>query len=279
MFILGAAVIPLCSDPQVCSPPWSLLPQLSLCSCDFYLRASHDSLPPHAPGILNVRTGQLTFGDFHPIRSAALPAAPKLYDPLTYEESKFAPRDVQGGKPIAKEKIRVVIKRTNDSRSDKTRLGGLVQYGVTRTILFDKDVALSDLFTNNLINCFELAGYEVILPEKFEAASESDKEKADALVESDVMGFSVSMYMLPLEGNYVRGFVRFNVKLYEPETLREIWGDRFMGVSESWGIFDTRSRYEGIINQAYAKAMSDLFKAISDNKIRDILKGTSKNSL
>ena len=196
----------------------------------------------------------------------------KLYDPLTYEESKFAPRDVQGGKPIAKEKIRVVIKRTTDSRSDKTRLGGLVQYGVTRTILFDKDVGLSDLFTNNLINCFELAGYEVILPEKFEAASESDKEKADALVESDVMGFSVSMYMLPLEGNYVWGFVRFNVKLYEPETLREIWGDRFMGVSESWGIFDTEARYERIINQAYAKAMSDLFKAISDKKIRDILK-------
>ena len=46
-------------------------------SCDFYIRASHDSLPHHAPDMLNVRIGQLTFGDFHPIRSAALPAAPK----------------------------------------------------------------------------------------------------------------------------------------------------------------------------------------------------------
>ena len=196
----------------------------------------------------------------------------KLYDPLTYEESRFAPRDVQEGKPIGAEKIRVVIKGTADSRSDKTRLGDLVQYGVARTILFDKDIVLSHLFTNNLINCFELAGYEVILPKKFEATSEFNKEKADALIESEVMGFWVSMYMLPLEGNYVWGGVRFNVRLYEPETLREIWGDRFMGVSESWGIFDTEARYERIINQAYAKAMSDLFKAISDKKVKDILK-------
>ena len=46
-------------------------------SCDFYIRASHDSLPYHAPDMLNVRIGQLMFGGFHPIRSAALPAAPK----------------------------------------------------------------------------------------------------------------------------------------------------------------------------------------------------------
>jgi hypothetical protein len=46
-------------------------------SCDFYIRASHDSLPHHAPDMLNVRIGQLTFGDFHPTRSVALPAAPK----------------------------------------------------------------------------------------------------------------------------------------------------------------------------------------------------------
>jgi hypothetical protein len=46
-------------------------------SCDFSIRASHESLPLHAPDMLNVRIGQLTFGDFHPIRSAALPAAPK----------------------------------------------------------------------------------------------------------------------------------------------------------------------------------------------------------
>ena len=50
-------------------------------SCDFYIRASHDSLPHHAPDMLNVRIGQLTFGDFHPTRSAALPAAHKAEEP------------------------------------------------------------------------------------------------------------------------------------------------------------------------------------------------------
>jgi hypothetical protein len=54
---------------------------LLLGSCDFYTRASHDSLPYHAPDMLNVRIGQLTFGDFHPIRSAALPAAHKAEEP------------------------------------------------------------------------------------------------------------------------------------------------------------------------------------------------------
>jgi hypothetical protein len=53
---------------------------IPLGSCDFSIRASHDSLPPHAPDMLNVRIGQMTFGDFHPIRSVALPAAPKGFE-------------------------------------------------------------------------------------------------------------------------------------------------------------------------------------------------------
>jgi hypothetical protein len=63
---------------------------LLLGSCDFYTRASHDSLPYHAPDMLNVRTGQLTFGDFHPTRSAALPAAHKAPD--RFHISKFHSR-------------------------------------------------------------------------------------------------------------------------------------------------------------------------------------------
>ena len=39
-------------------------------------RAPHSLLPPCVPDMLAVRTGQLTAGDFHPIRSAALSAAP-----------------------------------------------------------------------------------------------------------------------------------------------------------------------------------------------------------
>jgi len=81
------AVIPLCSGPQVCSPLRSLPPQSisNRSGCDFYVRASHDSLPHRAPGILVVRTGQLTTGDSHPLKLAALSAAPfacaRLSDP------------------------------------------------------------------------------------------------------------------------------------------------------------------------------------------------------
>jgi len=50
---------------------------LLLGSCDFYIRASHDSLPHHAPDILNVRTGQLTLWGLSPHKIVALPAAPK----------------------------------------------------------------------------------------------------------------------------------------------------------------------------------------------------------
>ena len=80
-FLFEAADIPLCSDPQICSPSWSPLPQCCLLgSYDFYIQAAHDSLPHHALDMLNVRIGQLTFEDFHPIRSVALPAAPKALE-------------------------------------------------------------------------------------------------------------------------------------------------------------------------------------------------------
>jgi hypothetical protein len=42
----------------------------------FYFRTYHGLLPPRVPDILAVRTGQLTAGDFHPIKSAALSAVP-----------------------------------------------------------------------------------------------------------------------------------------------------------------------------------------------------------
>jgi hypothetical protein len=54
----------------------SLLARLG--SRGFYIRASHGSLPYRAPDMLVVRIGQLTTGDFHPIRLAALSAAPDI---------------------------------------------------------------------------------------------------------------------------------------------------------------------------------------------------------
>jgi len=50
-------------------------------SRDFYVRASRGSFPPHAPDMLAVRIGQLTAGDSHPIRCAALSAAPLTATP------------------------------------------------------------------------------------------------------------------------------------------------------------------------------------------------------
>ena len=60
--LFEAAVIRSCSGPQVCSPPRSLLPlrHPPYGSRGFYVRASHGSLPPHAPDMLTVRIGQLT---------------------------------------------------------------------------------------------------------------------------------------------------------------------------------------------------------------------------
>ena len=45
-------------------------------SGDFYFRTYRGLLPPRVPDILAVRTGQLTAGDLHPIKSAALSAVP-----------------------------------------------------------------------------------------------------------------------------------------------------------------------------------------------------------
>ena len=45
-------------------------------SCGVYVRAEPMSLPSWASNMLTVRIGQLTVGDFHPIRLAALSAAP-----------------------------------------------------------------------------------------------------------------------------------------------------------------------------------------------------------
>jgi hypothetical protein len=61
--------------PTFARHPGRSYPSLLLSSCDFYIRASHDSLPHHAPDMLNARIGQLTFGDLHPTRSVAFLAA------------------------------------------------------------------------------------------------------------------------------------------------------------------------------------------------------------
>src|SRR5467141_2794968 len=74
--ILEVADIPLCSGLQVCSPPRSFLPLriLPQGSRGFSIRAYRALLPPHAPGMLTVRTqvidgtGTYTLSDSQPCR-------------------------------------------------------------------------------------------------------------------------------------------------------------------------------------------------------------------
>jgi hypothetical protein len=77
--LFEAAVMRSCSGPQVGSPPRSRLPlrHTPQGSRGFYVRASRESLPPHAPDMLAVRIGPLTAEDFPLIRCAALSAAPR----------------------------------------------------------------------------------------------------------------------------------------------------------------------------------------------------------
>jgi len=89
--LFEAAVMRSCSGPQVGSPPRSLLPLRypPHGSRGFYVRASRESLPPHAPDMLTVRIGQLTAEDFHLIRCAALSAAPR--DIMTSNGGRLTP--------------------------------------------------------------------------------------------------------------------------------------------------------------------------------------------
>jgi len=72
--VFEAAVIRLCSDPQVCSPPRSLLPRhLSVPgSRGFYVPAYLSSLPPRAGNMLAVRFGQLTAEGLAPSKIRSL---------------------------------------------------------------------------------------------------------------------------------------------------------------------------------------------------------------
>jgi hypothetical protein len=74
----AAAGISLCSGLQVCLPPRSLQPirTLPYGRRGVYFRTSKSSFPPSSSDMLTVRIGQLTVGDFHPIRLTALSAVP-----------------------------------------------------------------------------------------------------------------------------------------------------------------------------------------------------------
>ena len=205
----------------------------------------------------------------------------KLYDPLTYGMSKTTQTDVKEVKLVTTEKIRVVIKKAKDLRPailsknlrpGVTRIGGFINvFGqVVHSFELEKDVVFLDLFTNNLISCFELAGYEVIPFEEFEVSSTVDKEKAKVLIESEILTFWVAVTPGISYIPDAPSGVAFTVILYELETRREIWSEVFMAKSQAYSL-KASVRYEKSINLAYAEAIRDLYKVISDGVMRNLL--------
>ena len=71
---IEAAVICSCSGPQMCSPPWLLLPQCLTApsSCGFYIHASFGLLPFRTVDMLTVRFGQLTVEGLTPSKIRSL---------------------------------------------------------------------------------------------------------------------------------------------------------------------------------------------------------------
>ncbi len=165
----------------------------------------------------------------------------------------------------------MVIKRAKDLRLDITKIGDA---GFLEPVEIEKGVVLSDVFTKNLTNCFELAGYEVIPIDTFEAASSGDREKVNAWIEAEIMRFWVEFRV---SDQVQRQFfnlrdaesdVMFRVRIYGPDRKREIWRQIFEGKGNSSRAFRSLERS---INSAYAEAMRDLYKAISDQTVRSIL--------
>lgn len=202
----------------------------------------------------------------------------KLYDPLTYkpvpeEGVKVTYADVPDIKPITGEKIRMVIKKIRDNRPDISRIGAKKNtYGmVTGTVDVEEGVIFLDLFTKNLINCFELAGYEVTLIKKFEATPPIDKDNIKALIDAEIRTFWVE-FMPGFWTVDAASNVIFEIRLFEPETNREIWSEIFRGQGKVSGMAVTRGMFEKSINIAYAETMRNFYKAISDEKMRNMLK-------
>ncbi len=67
----------------------------------------------------------------------------------------------------------------DDKRPDPSRIGAKKNtYGMeTGSVNVEKGVSFQEVFSKNLMNCFEWAGYEVIPIKKYEDLSSQEKEK------------------------------------------------------------------------------------------------------
>jgi hypothetical protein len=199
-----------------------------------------------------------------------------LYDPITYgagekEGSRVAQAGFGEPQPIPEERIRLVIRKAKDLRLDISKIGNA---GFFEPVEVKKGVVLSEVFTKNLMSCFELAGYEVISLDPLEAASPVDREKVNAWIEAEIMRFWVELRVSDqtlrqvLNLREAESEVMFRIRIYGPDRKREIWRQIFEGKGNSSRAFQSLERS---INSAYAEAMRDFCKAIADQKTRDIL--------
>lgn len=189
----------------------------------------------------------------------------RLHDPFTFGTSKSTQANVQEFKPMPGEKVRVVIKKAKDLRAIKKMVAG----NRYTPIMLENDAVLSDLFTENLTRCFEIAGYEVIPLGQFEATLTTNKEAVKAIIDSEIISFWVSSRS---DFPGLLGSVTFKIGVYEPKTNQEIWSEMFTGGSRTYPFFPTREKVEKSINLAYAEAMKKLYRAISDEKFKTLLR-------
>jgi len=202
----------------------------------------------------------------------------KLYDPLTYkpeqqEGTNTAIASSVEVKPMEGDLILLALKRIRDNRPDISRIGAKKNtYGInTGNVDVEESVVFVDLFTKNLINCFESAGYKTMAMREYDTISSLDKEKVKGLIETEIRNFWVEfmpgMFVVDAASNVV-----FEVRLYDPAGNKEIWSETFRGTGKVSGMAVTRSMFERSINIAYAEATRQLRSALADEKTRRIFK-------
>jgi len=197
----------------------------------------------------------------------------KLYDPLTYQVPKNTGADVaydaaiQDVKPETSERMKLAIRKVRDTRLDISSIGVKKNtYGMAMgKIDVEESVNLLNLFKKNLINCLELAGYEVV-----DASQTREKIGSEPSVDVDIRMFWVEFmpgfFVVDAASNVI-----FEMRLIDSQTNQEIWSDTFRGKGKvSSGFAVTKDMFEQSINIAYAEAMKSLYVAIADGKLKNL---------
>jgi len=200
----------------------------------------------------------------------------KLYQPLEYEpqQKSVVYASASEYKPVEGNKILLALRRVSDSRPDISVIGVKKNtYGMPMgKVDVEKGKVFIDLFTQNLVEVLNRAGFEVIEPQKYKILHEEKKQEAKLLLDADVRTFWVEcmpgFWAVSADSNVI-----FEVHLFNAETNQEIWSETFRGKGHVPGLAIDRKGFEQSINMAYSEAMKSFYKVISDENFRqNILK-------